>query len=75
MSNDNPLFECHIRLYEIKEVKLVEVIKFEKKLYIIRFLMENDITALSSILINTNDSNILSKWENLKLKYGLEFKV
>jgi len=75
VSNDNPLFECHIRLYEIKEVKLVEVIKFEKKLYIIRFLMENDITALSSILINTNDSNILSKWENLKLKYGLEFKV
>jgi hypothetical protein len=37
--------------------------------------MENDITALSSILINTKDSNILSKWENLKLKYGLEFKV
>ena len=37
--------------------------------------MENDITALSSILINTNDSNILESWENLKLKYGLEFKV
>ena len=76
LSNDNPLFECHIRLYEIKSVVLVEVVKFEKKLLIIRFLMENGSTALSSILINTDsDSSILSKWEDLKLKYGSEIKV
>lgn len=70
------MFECHIRLYEIKSVVLVEVVKFEKKLFIIRFLMENGSTALSSILINTDsDSSILSKWEDLKLKYGSEIKV
>ena len=37
--------------------------------------MENGSTALSSILINSADSDIMSKWDDLKEKYGSEFKV
>lgn len=75
VSSDIPLFECHIRIYEIREVKLLEIIKFEKKLYVIRFLLESGSTALSSILMNTDDANEIDKWNALKLKYGNEFKV
>ena len=37
-SSDNPIFECHIRLGQVKEVQNVIVVKFEKKLRITRFL-------------------------------------
>ena len=37
-SSDRPVFECHIRLNEVKEVQNVVVVKFEKKLRITRFL-------------------------------------
>ena len=75
LSSDIPLFECHIRLYEIREVKLLEIVKFEKKLYVIRFLLDSGTTALSSILMNTDDGNEIDKWNSLKDKYGSEFKV
>jgi len=75
LSSDIPLFECHIRLYEIKQVKLLEIVKFERKLYIIRFLLDSGATALSSILMNTDDVNELEKWEALKKKYGTEITI
>lgn len=37
-SSDRPVFECHIRLSQVKEVQNVVVEKFEKKLRITRFL-------------------------------------
>ena len=75
LSSDIPMFECHIRLNEIKQVKLLEIVKFDRKLYIIRFLLDSGATALSSILMNTDDPNELDKWEALKKKYGLQFNV
>ena len=75
LSSDIPLFECHIRLYEIKQVKLLEIVKFDRKLYIIRFLLDSGLTALSSILMNTDDVNELEKWEALKKKYGTEITI
>ena len=40
VSSENPCFECHIRLAEVKEVRNVVVEKFEKMLRITRFLGE-----------------------------------
>jgi hypothetical protein len=37
-SSENPCFECHVRVAEVKEVKNIVVEKFEKKLRITRFL-------------------------------------
>ena len=75
VSSDIPFFECHIRLYEIKQVKLLEIVKFDRKLYIIRFLLDSGLTALSSILMNTDDVNEIEKWEALKKKYGTEITI
>jgi hypothetical protein len=75
LSSDVPLFECHIRLYEIKQVKLLEIVKFDRKLHIIRFLLDSGLTALSSILMNTDDINEIEKWEALKKKYGTEITI
>ena len=41
VSSENPCFECHIRLGEVKEVRNVVVEKFEKILRITRFLGES----------------------------------
>jgi hypothetical protein len=37
-SSENPCFECHVRVAEVKEVKNITVEKFEKKLRVTRFL-------------------------------------
>lgn len=42
-SSENPCFECHVRVAEVKEVKNIIVEKFEKKLRITRFLGKTNI--------------------------------
>lgn len=37
-SSENPCFECHVRVAEVKEVKNIVVQKFEKKLRVTRFI-------------------------------------
>lgn len=50
VSTDEPCFECHLRLGEVKEVKNISVEKFGKLLRITRFLGADGSTLLSSIL-------------------------
>ena len=49
ISSENPCFECHIRLNEVKEVKNVIVEKFEKILRVTRFLGKTHDLFLLSI--------------------------
>lgn len=45
-SSENPCFECHVRVAEVKEVKNIVVEKFEKKLRVTRFLGEMIVCSL-----------------------------
>ena len=82
VSADEPLFECHIRLAEVKEVKMLTVTRplpggggDGKPLYVTRFLSSAGETLLSSIL--HGDGNI-SSWNEIKRRFcseGDSFKL
>lgn len=76
VSSDEPLFECHIRLAEVNEVKMVTVTRplpggggEGRTLYVTRFLSSSGETLLSSIL-HGNDH--VSSWNDLKRKFCSE---
>jgi len=50
VSTDEPCFECHIRLREVKSIANVKINKFNKQLCVTRFLSEDGTTLLSAIL-------------------------
>jgi hypothetical protein len=54
LSGDDPIFECHIRLNEVKEIRLVIVEKFDKILKIIRFFGAKENVLLSAIVQENN---------------------
>ena len=64
LSSDNPNFECHIRLNEIEEVKMLCIKKalpngLENTLYVTRFIGKDGTTLLSSIL---NGEKNIENW-------------
>lgn len=61
VSTENPCFECHLRINKIAKVKNVIVTKFDKKLFISRFLSGDDTTLLSVILHEPTERTI-SNW-------------
>jgi hypothetical protein len=82
VSSDEPLFECHIRLAEVKEVKMVTVTRplpggggNGRTLYVTRFLSSTGETLLSSIL---HGEDYISSWSDLKQRFcseGDSFKL
>ena len=66
LSTESPNFECHIRLAEVKEVKMLSLKKMDRILYISRFLDASGTTLLSSIL--HGDENI-GQWTKMKERF------
>lgn len=54
-STDDPCFECHIRLNEVKQIRQVEIEKFGRQLRVARFLDGAETTVLSAILHKADD--------------------
>jgi len=74
LSSDNPIFECHIRLSQVKVIKMIEVSKAlptgaNKLLYVVRFLSAEGETLLSSILHGVEGRENITSWTSLKEKY------
>ena len=69
-----PIFETHLKLEEIKEIKNLVLDKSGKVLRITRFLNTEGATLLSCILADNGDAAIdkasIDAWDEIKLKYG-----
>ena len=59
VSNDSSSFECHLYLNDISSIKMLNIVKFEKELNIIRFVGSDERVLLSVIL---NESSNLKAW-------------
>ena len=66
VSTEQPNFECHIRMNEIKEIRMVEVNRGGKDMYISRFIDAQGSTVLSSIL---HGEQYIGEWKSLKSKF------
>lgn len=63
VSTELPNFECHIRLNEVKQIKMVELTRNEKIMYISRFMDAQGATVLSSIL---DGNEYIQEWKDLR---------
>ena len=71
LSTDDPCFECHIRLTEIKHINMIETKKKigdeERLIRVARFLGGDGTSLLSAIL---HGETHINQWIEIRKKYG-----